>query len=256
MHIKVEQSAEDQDRNKPKYKLIWNVQVYQTGMLSFKLKRTENRGVSQYIMCHTTRQDTATIVNFESIAAVYNKLKFDVYVGAWSKDKNGVMIREDQIIVEKNKVQVIPITWFENQYQIKVAHFDQTDKERQLASENIVMTNIKKVLNPNITDPCTKFDKQIEIHGHQVAFEVALLTTRNKHFGQFVMTLSYVCKFNNLMMSPIKIVPKKLKSSSSHKNNMGDEDSESQEMSSRDISADSNLNLQNVFKVGGEGNVL
>lgn len=64
-------------------------------MLSFKLKRTGNGGISQYIMCHTTRQDTATIVNFESIAAVYNKLKFDVYVGAWSKNKDGVMKRED-----------------------------------------------------------------------------------------------------------------------------------------------------------------
>ena len=117
------------------------------------------------------------------------------------------------------------------------------------------MTNIKKVLNPNITDPCSKFDKQIEIHGNQVAFEVALLTTRNKHFGQFVMTLSYVCKFNNLMMSPIKIVPRKLKSSSLQVNG-GDEDSESQEMSSRDISADSNPKLLNVFKVDGEGNVL
>ena len=36
-----------------------------------------------------------------------------------------------------------------------------------------------------------------------------MLDTRTK-FGQFVMTLQYVCKFANAMMTPIQILPKAL----------------------------------------------
>lgn len=86
-------------------------------------------------MCHTTRIDTTTNVTFESIAAVYNKLKFAVKLGAWKKKigQSEDMERCDEIMVKSNTVGVIPITWFENQYLIKVANFDQTEQERKAA---------------------------------------------------------------------------------------------------------------------------
>ncbi len=117
MHIEVDEKI---------YKRSWNVQVYQTGMLSFKLKRKSKGSQSQYFMCHTTRIDTTTNVTFESIAAVYNKLKFAVKLGAWKKKigQNEEMERHDEIMVNADTVGVIPITWFENQYLIKVANFD------------------------------------------------------------------------------------------------------------------------------------
>ena len=36
--------------------------------------------------------------------------------------------------------------------------------------------------------------------------ELALLGTRTQ-FGQFVINLQYVCRFNNLMMTPIRVLP-------------------------------------------------
>ena len=93
MHIQVE----------GRYKKIWNVQVFQTGMLSFKLKKLAKAYQSQYFMCHTTRQDTTTYVNFESIAALYNKLAFSVKLGAWKRGannpNNSELTREGEIIV-------------------------------------------------------------------------------------------------------------------------------------------------------------
>ena len=50
------------------------------------------------------------------------------------------------------------------------------------------------------------FQQQIKINNVWIALELALLGTRSK-FGQFVLTFNYICKFTNLMMTPIKIMP-------------------------------------------------
>ena len=83
-----------------------------------------------------------------------------------------------------------------------------------LESQNVVFSNIKTVLNPNITEPITSCAKQMKLKArnsdksnHQwIACELALLGTRTK-FGQFVVMLQYVCQFTNDMMTPISVLP-------------------------------------------------
>ena len=70
----------------------------------------------------------------------------------------------------------------------------------------MLLSNIKKVLNPTITEPSSSFAQQMKVNGQWIAFEVALLGTKTG-FGQFVLTVSYTCKFNNAMMSSLRISP-------------------------------------------------
>jgi len=65
----------------------------------------------------------------------------------------------------KVSVTVLPISWFENSYQVKLSHHDSSTKEVE-RSENVMFGNIKKVLNPNIIEPPLNcFAKQFKING-------------------------------------------------------------------------------------------
>lgn len=110
------------------------------------------------------------------------------------------------MLCPRREVRIIPITWFINELQVKVQHFDASTREQSSIQGNLVFSNIKKALNPNITEPIEVFSQQIKINSTWVALEVALLGTQSK-FGQFVITLNYVCKFSNLMMTPIRVRP-------------------------------------------------
>ena len=65
----------------------------------------------------------------------------------------------------KVSVTVLPISWFENSYQVKLSRQDASSKEVE-RSENVIFWNIKKVLNPNIIEPpLNYFAKQFKING-------------------------------------------------------------------------------------------
>ena len=101
-------------------------------MLSYKLKHTAKKSLSQHFLLNTTRVATATKISFESIACVYNKLKFDLSITAYGKNgKNARMVKIDKLYVPKKSVNIVPIKWFENQYQIRLSHFDANMKEEQ-----------------------------------------------------------------------------------------------------------------------------
>ena len=65
-------------------------------MLSYKLKHLRKKSLSQHFLLNTTRVATATKISFESIACVYNKLKFDLAITAYGKNgDNGRMEKKD-----------------------------------------------------------------------------------------------------------------------------------------------------------------
>ena len=89
-------------------------------------------------MLHTTHKVTETKIVFESIACVYNRLKFDVHLTAFLPGKKkgtyitkpGVGLLHESIVVPSQEVGIIPITWFEKGYEVRVAHFDANTSER------------------------------------------------------------------------------------------------------------------------------
>ena len=185
MQIKGEGYAEGAE-----FKRIWNVPVYKTGMKSIKLKRRNKQTESQFFMLHTKRKATYTTVVFESIAAIYNNLQQDVHFNAFLRSSKGQYIpgpnrrlRHDQIHVSPGQVKVIPISWFEKGYEVRVAQYDANQQEEESKDRTVVLSNIKKVLNPNITEPYDKLSQQIKISKNWVAFEIALLQTRNRACG-------------------------------------------------------------------------
>ena len=99
-------------------------------MQSFKLKRTKKNAVSQYFMLHTTRVDTATKISFQSIACIYSQLKFDMQLTAFERVRGTTeMVKKDSLLVPRHQVRVLPMSWFEEELQVRMSHFDANLKE-------------------------------------------------------------------------------------------------------------------------------
>ena len=64
--------------------------------------------------------------------------------------------------IPHGQVTVIPISWFEEEYQVRLCDFDANTKEIKSDAE-VIFGNIKQNLNPNITDPPTSCAKQMLI---------------------------------------------------------------------------------------------
>ena len=62
------------------------------------------------------------------------------------------------------------------------------------------------MLNPNITEPYADHATQIKLSDRWYGIEFAMLGTRTK-FGQFVITISTLTEFVNLMMTKITVTP-------------------------------------------------
>ena len=122
------------DEVKDPFRRIWNIPVYQTGMQTFKLKRQAKVKInSQYFLLNSSRVDTATKIYFESIACVYSKLNFDVMLTAWkpdAKDPKSSGSHIDEMFCPRREVKIIPITWFIEQLQVKLSHFDANNLEK------------------------------------------------------------------------------------------------------------------------------
>lgn len=133
---------------------------------------------------------TETTIAFESIAVVYNRLSFCVRFNAFKPhEQKGKYVKADgkllrgSIQVDPKQVAIIPIAWFEQGYEVRVSHFDANSAEIESVNQNVVLSNIRKVLNPQITEPYEELGKQIKLQKYWVAFEVGLLQTRSRDYG-------------------------------------------------------------------------
>ena len=128
------------------------------------------------------------------------------------------IVSEDCLKLPGKKVTVIPLTWFEKCYQVMINIEKPFDEFLEPHDYNLIVEDkdeemflfknghIKKVLNPNITDPFAKHARQIKLGEKWVGLEFAMLGTRTK-YGQFVLSISPLTEFLNLMMTKMQILP-------------------------------------------------
>ena len=72
--------------------------------------------------------------------------------GTYEAGVNGKLTR-GQIYIDTDQVGIIPISWFEQGYEVRVSHQDANTSEIESVHQNVVLSNIKKILNPQITEP-------------------------------------------------------------------------------------------------------
>jgi hypothetical protein len=119
-----------------------------------------------------------------------------------------IIDRKDCFRLPKNQVTVIPLKWFEKDYQVMVSEVHKAVQDEEEDNNKAVQAklrapddeldgdrylfkngNITKVLNPQITDPYDTHDRQIKLGEKWIGLEFAMLGTRTK-YGQFVLSIS------------------------------------------------------------------
>ena len=82
----------------------------------------------------------------------------------------------DPIELKPKDVKVLPLTWFEKDYQMQITKTPILGIERQ-KEEHYLLKNgtMHFVLNPDITDPYKQHDKTIHLDDEWISFGLALL---------------------------------------------------------------------------------